>query len=594
MIVEKCAQALRQLIRYLIGSTDADLSSSGCTLLGQTVSIPHRPGLKAKLDLDPRFSDEGAIADGGMSVIHRVLERSLDRRVAMKVMHDELRAHSSFRQRFINEARITGRLEHPNIVPVYELGHDGPGALYFTMKLIQGETLGDFYKKLKGERPRDALYATLQVFLKVCDALAYAHSRDVIHCDVKPDNIMVGEHGQVYLMDWGIAYQLDQSDMPSEVKVIGTYAYMSPEQASGQLDRLDRRTDIFCLGGVLYYLLTGVAPYQGKDKQALITQAKRCEIVPPDQRVEPTPPRPLTEIALKALKRDPAQRYQSVQQLRDEVEGVLRGRWRFPTLKLRAGSSVIEAGDPGEEAFIIRSGHCEVYQMDGDHKIILRILGPGDVFGEAAILANQPRSASVRAIDDIELSVVEGRTLLEELGVESTLGSFLRNLAQRFTEHSDDVTHLLGELAREKIRKNTLSLLLHEGCRSGERYELSWSYLLAHLQQRFDYSESELQRILLEEPGLTLELGEPSLLCGRFGPEAFAAESERLKQRVGQLEEQAEWVLGGRERAKRWFREPQPALGQQSPLSLLDSDAGVNHVETLLKRIEQGSVYRAP
>ncbi len=201
------------------------------------------------------------IARGGMGSVLEAQDRKLERTVAVKVMLSEMTTDAVQRQRFVNEALVLGRLEHPNIVPVHDLGLDPQGQLYYTMKLVKGHTLQGILNDLRHEVPGAAkqypLAHLLTIFRKVCDAMAFAHSRGIIHRDLKPENIMVGEFGEVLVMDWGLAKLLDTEtrrpgdgekqlsaslSLPTSVSsqtldgsIMGTPQYMSPEQAEGRI-----------------------------------------------------------------------------------------------------------------------------------------------------------------------------------------------------------------------------------------------------------------------------------------------------------------------------------------------------------------------
>src|SRR6266496_1479031 len=219
-----------------------------------TVSIPSGP---------ERYEHIGEIGRGGMATVHTVRDRALLRLPAMKVLSPRLAQQSGEVDRFLREARITAQLDHPNIVPVHDVGIDAQGNLFFTMKRVEGRTLHDWIVEVgQPSSHAEAFREMLETFLRVCDAVAFAHSRGVIHCDLKPENIMVGPFGQVYVMDWGVARVLAERP-PAWAHHLGTPtgtpSFMSPEQASG--GPLDERSDVFALGGLLYAILAGRAPY---------------------------------------------------------------------------------------------------------------------------------------------------------------------------------------------------------------------------------------------------------------------------------------------------------------------------------------------
>jgi eukaryotic-like serine/threonine-protein kinase len=265
-----------------------------------------------------RLRIDEQIACGGMGVVLRGRDVDLGRDVAVKVLLAAHSTHSDYVQRFVEEAQIAGQLQHPGVIPVYQLGQLPDQRPYFTMKLVKGRTLDELLGERggnclvePGESHPDSLSADLPRFLKIfeqiCQAMAYAHSRGVIHRDLKPSNVMVGKFGEVQVMDWGLAKILGNTVIASQVRnldddqstilclanrdadadrtmtevgqVMGTLAYMAPEQARGETDRLDERCDVFGLGAILCVILTGQAPYAGTDLASRLDRARRGDVL---------------------------------------------------------------------------------------------------------------------------------------------------------------------------------------------------------------------------------------------------------------------------------------------------------------------------
>lgn len=441
-------------------------------------------GLNALLDAtlgidgDPHVG-EGPLGRGGMGEVVVAEDLRLRRRVALKRLEisrmHELRSVAAF----IQEARLAARLDHPNIVPVFELGRQPGRGVFFTMKYVNGQDLASIVRGSPvAERDHEALLDLVDVLIKVCDALASAHAEGIVHCDIKPHNIMVGDYGAVYLVDWGLARQVEAqrlrtgaptdgeprhgyargarghagaaaaSDESTKAErfepgrdewlqlsedgeqISGTPAYMSPEQARGL--PLGPASDIFSLGCVLYFILTGVAPYASDSQRGALVWAERCAFSNPSD-VVPDVPVGLEQIVLRAMSEDPDDRYPSIEDFRRDLVEYSRSGGDFPRIRVRAGDYIVREGEQGDRAFIIVSGRCEVTQRDADgREQLVSEMGAGEVFGETSILAELPRTASVRALEDTELMEVQGEIFEREVArMTPWMGAFMRTLAQR-------------------------------------------------------------------------------------------------------------------------------------------------------------------
>ena len=344
-----------------------DLLGAGIVRNGSSASISNelRERQSHKYDLSKM------IARGGMGAVLDVKDHCIGRHVAMKVMLKDQQSPEGV-LRFIEEAQVTGQLEHPAIVPVHELGVDPSGTVFYTMKYVQGRTLKDVLEKIRDGDietiEKYSLVELLSVFLRVCDAIAFAHSRKVIHRDLKPENIMLGEYGEVLVVDWGLAKlmgeseleqnanasspnkslysdrQMDISDLTRTMdgQVMGTPAFMPPEQATGRTLDIDYRSDIYALGGVLYNILTLSPPVRGQSLSDILNKVALGDITHPTKvgkdklKNEETPvkllhcqklkvPESLAAVAMKALAKRRENRYPVVQEMQHDVQSYLNG-----------------------------------------------------------------------------------------------------------------------------------------------------------------------------------------------------------------------------------------------------------------------------
>jgi eukaryotic-like serine/threonine-protein kinase len=396
-----------------------------------------------------RYQYLSPISAGGMGSVHAVRDLGLLRIAAMKVLAPDLASRPREVQRFVREAQITAQLDHPNIAPVYEIGTDRSGNRYFTMKRIEGDTLADWIARAGRQAGfSEVLSEMMAAFVKVCEAVAFAHSRGVLHCDIKPGNILVGPFGQVYLVDWGLAIVGPTRALPNELPLLvvageanldagggpcGTPSFMSPEQAMGARDRFDERTDVFGLGAVLFNILTAVPPYDSDDLATCLDKATACVVTFPP--VDPTAPLPigLCRIVRRAMARDPNDRYQTVAEMKKDIEMTLRG---FPLTAeiFPAGTRIVVEGEPGDCAYIVVRGTCVAYKTVDGQKVVLRELGPNSVFGETAVLSGGVRTATVETVDEVLVKVVPRQLLEENLGLHTSFGLFVVALAERFKE----------------------------------------------------------------------------------------------------------------------------------------------------------------
>jgi len=335
-------------------STGGAAAATLPTLAGELLATGDPTGEAEDIEAAPTHAHllrTQLMATGGMGEIHKSRDFSLHRDLVMKVLHTKLNKDNRMRARFVEEAQITAQLSHPGIPPIHEMGSLPDGRPFFTMKLVHGRTLADVIHELHSKDDTEwTEHKVIATFQRVCEALGYAHARGVIHCDIKPANIMVGAFGEVLVMDWGVA-RLVEGDAETEIdeapvktrteagnsrgSVAGTPAYMPPEQAMGDVDTLGPPADVYAVGVMLYEALTGGRPYKGRGME-LVVRSSRGEIPPIVRRQGSIIDDAIVAIIHKAMAPDPEERYAHGGALGDDL-----ARWREGALKRERAQDLV-------------------------------------------------------------------------------------------------------------------------------------------------------------------------------------------------------------------------------------------------------------
>jgi len=371
------------------------------------------------LTFSTRYEERALLGEGGMGRVMLCKDLRIGRLVAVKMLRKDRSDRPESRMRFLREARVQGQIEHPSVVPVYDVGMGPDGTYFFTMKCVRGRTLDHVLRALRnGEEATIAAFSRhklLTVFQSVCQAVAFAHEHGVIHRDLKPSNVMIGDFGQVQVLDWGLAKVVGAIDVPpGEVieeltddahtlvgEMLGTPGYMSPEQAKGELDRIDARTDVYALGAILFELLT-LAPLHSREsvQDTLLSTIEGVNAKPDERYPHAHAPPELSAICVKCTGLEPEERYASAKDLLGAIEGFLSGD---RDLELRraladeharaAAEAAVKAGDePAERERAMREASAALAIVPGHEAAMTTLL---------ALIVDRPKRVPPEAEEEL-------------------------------------------------------------------------------------------------------------------------------------------------------------------------------------------------
>lgn len=323
-----------------IKSDEGEVTSTRSTLVIKSKKMSKPKAASAALaeaarkasDL-PEYELTKVLGEGGMGIVYEGRQTSIDREVAVKMLKPNTSVDEKTRMKFLAEAVVTGDLDHPNIVPIYDVGTNEENALFYSMKKVQGTP---WLKVVKTK----TLHENLDILMKVSDAVAFAHARGIVHRDLKPENVMLGDYGEVLVMDWGLAQATatfrKSNNVGESTSMGGTPSYMAPEMATGPISKIGPHSDIYLLGAILYEIITGRPPHTGKNAMQCLMAAAKNEIVPTDKTGE------LVDVARRAMATKVEERYSTVQTFQQAVREYLAHEESI-VLSTRAADDLIEA-----------------------------------------------------------------------------------------------------------------------------------------------------------------------------------------------------------------------------------------------------------
>lgn len=463
-------------------TVEENFAQSASTLGSKDNNTIRLTKIQAKLNRikpEDKYHLVGEIARGGMGIVHHVIDKNLSRNLAMKVLlpkgPEEDKKNMDY---FVEEGQITAQLEHPNIVPLHDMGILSDGNVFFTMKKVVGEEMLAIIRKIQGKvdnyEKKYTFFKRLSMFRKVCDAIAYGHSKQVLHRDIKPENIMIGAYGEVLTLDWGIAKFVGKS-APKDANdtsavyslrtqknftetlsgfIQGTPRYFAPEQTYGDSTLVDYRSDIYLLGATLYHLMTLQFPHDGASLEDLVNRVRQGHIIPPKQTINGALiPDQLEAIIQKAMATKKDERYQTVSEMISDIDSFLEGDIVCDPLQFKAGEFLMKKGEVGNEAYVILRGDIKVFDYIDGKEVIFARMGAGDIVGEMAVISSQKRSAFVSAANDVEVLVIDKELMLNVLRrLPSWMEKIVVNLTSRLNTANDNVHPL-------KVKDNTAHIL---------------------------------------------------------------------------------------------------------------------------------------
>ncbi len=423
--------------------------------------------LKKEYKQRDRYHFLSGLGEGGLAVVSSCFDKVLNRVVAVKELKRSKRNNPHLLRAFVTEAKLVSYLDHPGIVPIYDTFFERNNKLCYSMKLIEGMRLTSLLKyrsRGKGDTKGVPLSKLIEIFMKICETLAYVHDKGVIHLDIKPDNVLIGKYGEVFIMDWGNARLYNQKpyfeyfnqhmddiklanlEKEAEHMILGTPHYMSPEQTSKSRAELTPSSDIFSAGIILYQMLTGTHPFGHVDETREIMMEIRSFRPKPAHKVNSDIPLRVSMICEHMLEKDRRLRYHSFKEVLEDLDDFYNSGQAFETRTYKPGEAIVKEGDIGDYSFKILSGKVEVTKKSNGKKKVLAELGEDEIFGELAIFTKQPRTATVTALQTTTIRIMDRESVEKELEKLSPwVGYMITSLSNRFIEMNDKILKLEKE-----------------------------------------------------------------------------------------------------------------------------------------------------
>jgi serine/threonine protein kinase len=409
--------------------------------------------LAAEFARNDRYRELKLLGEGGIAEVRSFFDSSLCRIVAGKELKSASIRNPDLVKAFINEARLVSFLDHPGIVSVFDAFLSRSGKPCFTMPQVEGKTLTALIEPAEGEAAALPVSRCQEIFGRLCETLAYAHDKGVVHLDLKPDNIMIGGYGEIYIMDWGCALLSDTRpylehlgrfiDRPGELlpaeetaaAVLGTPRYMAPEQFTVPRSGCSAAVDVFAAGVILYEMMTGRHPFAPAAQHDVLKVRSSIEndLPMPLCEINPEIPRRLSQICERMMEKKVGGRYANCREVMDEFNHFRNSCEAFAARTFSAGEIIFREGEAGDYSFIIMSGSVEISKAREGGSAVLAVLGKNEIVGELSIFTGRVRTATARAREPTTVRIMRRQDVQKELDKLSPwVGKMISGLAERF------------------------------------------------------------------------------------------------------------------------------------------------------------------